>query len=53
MNLAPNWWPGYQTQGRAFLNLGEVTLAVKAFSKAIHLKPDEKELWEEDLKVSA
>lgn len=47
--LKPNWWSAYQTLGRALLGLGEVKLAVRAFSKAVHLNPTVKELWKEDL----
>ena len=50
--ICPNWWPGLQTHGRVLLSLGEVEMAIKSFSKAIHINPADKELWEEDLKVS-
>ncbi|ESP03306.1 hypothetical protein LOTGIDRAFT_56543, partial [Lottia gigantea] len=43
------WWVGYQTLGRAHLNMGEVKMAIKDFSRAIHMNPGEKELWEDDL----
>ncbi|KAK7072366.1 Tetratricopeptide repeat protein 33 [Halocaridina rubra] len=49
VSLYPNWWIGLQTLGRAQLGLGEVELAVKSFSKAVHLSPDQQELWREDL----
>lgn len=47
--LLPNWWVGLQTLGRAQLGLGEVEMAVKTFSRAVHLCPDQQELWREDL----
>ncbi|KAF3701855.1 Tetratricopeptide repeat protein 33 [Channa argus] len=45
----PVWWEGWQTLGRAQLNLGEVDLAVRSFQVAIHLCPSERTLWQEDL----
>ncbi|XP_029372385.1 tetratricopeptide repeat protein 33 [Echeneis naucrates] len=45
----PLWWEGWQTLGRAQLNLGEVDLAVRSFQVAIHLCPSERTLWQEDL----
>ncbi|XP_028274480.1 tetratricopeptide repeat protein 33 [Parambassis ranga] len=45
----PLWWEGWQTLGRAQLNLGEVDLAVRSFQVAIHLCPSERSLWEDDL----
>ena len=44
------WHVAYQTLGRCCLNLGQIDSAIRAFSRAIHLKPDEKEIWDEDLK---
>jgi len=44
------WWVSHQTLGRAHLGLGEVDMAIKSFSRAIHIKPDQTELWESDLK---
>nr|XP_020490325.1 tetratricopeptide repeat protein 33 [Labrus bergylta] len=49
VKLRPLWWEGWQTLGRAQLNLGEVELAVKSFQVAIHLCPSEPTLWQEDL----
>ncbi|XP_064104529.1 tetratricopeptide repeat protein 33-like isoform X2 [Macrobrachium nipponense] len=49
VELYPTWWIGLQTLGRAQLGLGEVELAVKTFSKAVHIAPDQQELWREDL----
>lgn len=49
VKLRPLWWEGWQTLGRAQLNLGEVELAVRSFQVAIHLHPSEPTLWHEDL----
>ncbi|XP_029299995.1 tetratricopeptide repeat protein 33 isoform X2 [Cottoperca gobio] len=49
VKFRPLWWEGWQTLGRAQLNLGEVDLAVRAFQVAIHLCPSERTLWQEDL----
>ncbi|KAJ8400013.1 hypothetical protein AAFF_G00400520 [Aldrovandia affinis] len=47
--LRPLWWEAWQTLGRAQLSLGEVDLAVRSFQVAIHLRPAERPLWEDDL----
>ncbi|XP_030005013.1 tetratricopeptide repeat protein 33 [Sphaeramia orbicularis] len=49
VKLRPVWWEGWQTLGRAQLNLGEVDLALRSFQVAIHLCPSERTLWQEDL----
>ncbi|XP_051268913.1 tetratricopeptide repeat protein 33 [Dicentrarchus labrax] len=49
VKFRPLWWEGWQTLGRAQLNLGEVDLAVKSFQVAIHICPSERTLWQEDL----
>ncbi|XP_068190247.1 tetratricopeptide repeat protein 33 [Antennarius striatus] len=49
VKLRPLWWVGWQTLGRAQLNLGEVDLAVRSFQVAVHLCPSERSLWQEDL----
>ncbi|XP_029025526.1 tetratricopeptide repeat protein 33 [Betta splendens] len=49
VKFRPLWWEGWQTLGRAQLNLGEVDLAVRSFQVAIHLRPSERVLWQEDL----
>ncbi|TKS84724.1 Tetratricopeptide repeat protein 33 [Collichthys lucidus] len=49
VKFRPLWWEGWQTLGRAQLNLGEVDLAVRSFQVAIHLCPSEHSLWQEDL----
>lgn len=51
VKLCPNWWVGLQTLGRAQMGLGEVGQAVKTFSRAVHICPDQQELWREDLQV--
>lgn len=43
------WWISHQTLGRALLNIGEINEAIINFQKAIHLHPDDSELWKEDL----
>ncbi|XP_063962862.1 tetratricopeptide repeat protein 33-like [Lytechinus pictus] len=48
--LAPQWWVAYQTLGRAQLGLGEITMAVKSFSRAVHMNPADSALWEDDLR---
>ncbi|XP_071502117.1 tetratricopeptide repeat protein 33-like [Diadema antillarum] len=45
----PRWWIAHQTLGRAQLGLGEITMAIKSFSRAIHINPAERDLWESDL----
>lgn len=49
VKFRPLWWEGWQTLGRAQLNLGEVDLALRSFQVAIHLCPSERTLWQEDL----
>ncbi|XP_040914904.1 tetratricopeptide repeat protein 33 [Toxotes jaculatrix] len=49
VKFRPLWWEGWQTLGRAQLNLGEVQLALRSFQVAIHLCPSERTLWQEDL----
>jgi len=44
-----NWAEAHQTLGRAQLGLGEVKLAVRSFSVALHLNPADEELRQEDL----
>jgi len=47
--LKKNWWPGYQTLGRAQLGLGELSLALRNFKVAFHLNPAQTEIWTEDI----
>uniref|UniRef100_UPI00398EE4A0 tetratricopeptide repeat protein 33 n=1 Tax=Pristiophorus japonicus TaxID=55135 RepID=UPI00398EE4A0 len=42
-------WEALQTLGRAQLSLGEVTLALRSFQRALHVCPGESSLWEDDL----
>ena len=49
LKISPNWWCAHQTLGRAYLGFGRLKEAVLAFSKAIHISPDNEELWIEDL----
>lgn len=44
-----NWWPGFQTLGRAQLGIGEVKLALRNFQVAFHLNPAQSEIWSEDI----
>ncbi|XP_067038739.1 tetratricopeptide repeat protein 33-like [Acropora muricata] len=50
VSLNPCWFVAYQTLGRAQMGYGDVEMGVKSFSKAIHLNPDELEMWTEDLR---
>ncbi|XP_078531126.1 tetratricopeptide repeat protein 33 [Lissotriton helveticus] len=45
----PLCWEAWQTLGRAQLGLGEITMAIRSFQVALHIFPDSRELWEEDL----
>uniref|UniRef100_A0A3Q2NQN4 Tetratricopeptide repeat domain 33 n=1 Tax=Fundulus heteroclitus TaxID=8078 RepID=A0A3Q2NQN4_FUNHE len=49
VKFKPLFWEGWQTLGRAQLNLGEVDLAVRSFQIAVHLCPSERSLWQDDL----
>ncbi|XP_033737851.1 tetratricopeptide repeat protein 33-like [Pecten maximus] len=49
VDLKPTWWVAHQTLGRARLGLGEVKMALKSFSRAVHLNPANRELWKDDL----
>lgn len=46
------WWESRQTLGRAQLNIGEIKAAIISFQKAIHIRPDVQELWDDDLNWS-
>ena len=45
----PTWYIGYVSLGRAQMNIGEVRMAIKSFSQALHLNPMDEEVWKEDL----
>lgn len=45
-----SWHTAYQTLGRCYLNVGQIDSAIRAFSSSIHLRPDDREVWEQDLK---
>jgi tetratricopeptide (TPR) repeat protein len=45
----PTWYIGYVTLGRGQMNIGEVKMAIKSFSQAVHLNPTDEEVWKEDL----
>jgi len=49
VSLNPHWYVAHQTLGRAQMGYGDVETGVKSFSKAVHLQPDDSELWREDL----
>ncbi|XP_077354484.1 tetratricopeptide repeat protein 33 [Festucalex cinctus] len=49
VKLRPVWWEGWQTLGRAQLSMGEVELALRSFQVAVHLRPWERALWQDDL----
>ena len=49
LEISATWWLGYQTLGRAQLAVGEVTMAIKSFSRALHINPANEDLWGEDL----
>ncbi|XP_033096797.1 tetratricopeptide repeat protein 33-like [Anneissia japonica] len=49
VKISPTWWQAYQTLGRAQLGQGEILLAKRNFSKAVHICPVDDELWKEDL----
>lgn len=49
VSLKPHWYVTYQTLGRAQMGYGDVEMGVKNFSKAIFLRPDDLEMWTEDL----
>ncbi|XP_067885218.1 tetratricopeptide repeat protein 33 isoform X1 [Heterodontus francisci] len=49
VRLNPQWWEALQTLGRAQLSLGEVTMALRSFQRALHMCPGESSLWEDDL----
>lgn len=50
ISIDPNWWTAHQTLARAQMGFGQVEMAQKSISRAIHLYPAEKELWDQDLK---
>eukprot|EP00794_Sanderia_malayensis_P005517 gene5517-6202_t len=49
IKLKPTWAEAHQTLGRAQLNIGEIELALKSFQRAQHLRPDDPQLWQEDI----
>lgn len=49
VRLGTNWHEALQTLGRAHIGRGNVSEARICFKKAFHLRPDDKELLEEDL----
>ncbi|XP_077441653.1 tetratricopeptide repeat protein 33 [Vanacampus margaritifer] len=49
VKLRTVWWEGWQTLGRAQLSMGEVDMALRSFQVAVHLRPWERALWQDDL----
>ncbi|XP_064477544.1 tetratricopeptide repeat protein 33-like [Ornithodoros turicata] len=45
----PTWWAAHQTLGRSRLALGEISMALRSFSTAVHLNPSSDELRQDDL----
>jgi len=46
----PRWHVAWQTLGRTQLGFGDILSAVSSFEKALHLKPDDEEIRDVDLK---
>ena len=51
--IDPMWYPAHQTLGRAHLGVGNVAGAVKAFSRARHINPEDEEIKIQDLEWAA
>ena len=49
IQIDSTWHPAHQTLGRAYLGIGNVPKAVKAFSRARHLCPQDEEIKVQDL----
>ncbi|CAH3014514.1 unnamed protein product [Porites evermanni] len=49
VSLNPHWFVAHQTLGRAQMGFGDTEMGVKSFSRAVHLQPDDLEMWTEDL----
>ena len=49
IRIDPKWYSAHQTLGRAHLGIGNVLNAVKAFSRARHIRPNDEELKVTDL----
>ena len=49
IKIDPKWYSSHQTLGRAHLGIGNVLEAIKAFSRARHICPDDEEIKVEDL----
>lgn len=47
--IEPLWAEAHQTVGRSQLSIGEIEMALKSFSRAYHLDPSNKEIYEEDI----
>ena len=53
IRMDPKWYSAQQTLGRAHLGIGNVLNAVKAFSRARHICPNDEELKVTDLEWAA
>ena len=53
IRIDPKWYSAHQTLGRAHLGIGNVLNAVKAFSRARHIRPNDEELKVTDLEWAA
>ena len=49
LKVDPNWYSAHQTLGRAYLGVGNVLEAVRAFSRARHICPQDEEIKVQDL----
>ncbi|XP_061658223.1 tetratricopeptide repeat protein 33 [Syngnathoides biaculeatus] len=49
VKLRGEWWEAWQTLGRAQLGMGEVDMALRSFQVAVHLRPWERALRQDDL----
>ncbi|XP_057305837.1 tetratricopeptide repeat protein 33-like [Hydractinia symbiolongicarpus] len=47
--IEPLWAEAHQTVGRSQISIGEIEIALKSFSRAYHLDPSNKEIYEEDI----
>lgn len=45
----PLWHIAWRTLGRAHIGFGDIEIAIKSFSRAIHLQPDDEETWKQDM----
>lgn len=53
IKVDPKWYSAHQTLGRAHLGVGNVLEAVRAFSRARHINPQDEEIKVQDLEWAA